>query len=89
MSDFSNMTKEEAIEYCYSHRAEYVGGFPNDGSRGGDGCRAFDCLIEILEGETIHPKDLPDYGMDFEKEEMEMLEALEALGFKGKKVSDE
>jgi len=32
---------------------------------GEDGVEQFGCLIAILEGGTIEPKELPDYGMDY------------------------
>lgn len=58
MSIFEKMTNDEAVEYCYKHEKQYV--YENDQ-------RAFDCLVEILDG-TIKPKELPDYGMNYEEE---------------------
>ena len=55
--DFANMTLNEAIEYCYKHQKQFV--FDTDQ-------RNFDCLISILESETITPSELPSYGMDYE-----------------------
>lgn len=60
--DFSTMTKEEALAYCYKHERQFKA---DAYAAGEDGERQFDCLIEILEGETIQPKDLPGYGMDY------------------------
>jgi hypothetical protein len=65
------MTKEEALEYCYKHRGEFVNSFSNDGSRGEDGNRQFDCLIECIESGTIEPHELSDYGMDFDSPEID------------------
>ncbi len=55
LPDFNNMSKEDAIKYCYEHEKEFV----SDNNQ-----REFDCLIEILNG-TIEPKDLPSYGMEY------------------------
>ena len=54
------MTKEEAVDYCYEHEDEYIRGF-NDIH---EGIEAFECLISILEYETINPSQLPEYGME-------------------------
>ena len=56
---FATMTKSEAIQYCYNHEDDFL----RDYSKGGQ--RAFGCLISILENNTISPKELPDYGMDY------------------------
>ena len=61
--NFEQMTVEEALRYCYQHENEYKA---DAYSSGEDGCRQFDCLIEILESGTIQPKELPDYGMNYE-----------------------
>lgn len=58
---FEHMTKNEAIIYCYQHKEDYIKSL----SKPSEGNRIFDCLIEILESETIQPVDLPKYGMDF------------------------
>ena len=60
--NFTAMTKKEALAYCYEHERQYKADLYASGE---DGERSFDCLIEILEGDTIQPKDLPDYGMDY------------------------
>lgn len=58
----STMTKEEALDYCYKHRDEFI----SDSFAGGDnGVRQFDCLISILEDDVISPSELADYGMDY------------------------
>lgn len=57
--NFETMTKEEALEYCYMHRKQYIHDAVEDGER------LFDCLIYILEEGSIQPKDLPNYGMDY------------------------
>lgn len=61
---FDSMTKEEAIEYCYKHREQFVSGLY---AVGDDGTEQFDCLIAIIEGDTIKPSQLPEYGMDYEE----------------------
>ena len=53
---FSAMTIEQALQYCYKHEKIYV--FETDQ-------RTFDSLIGILEGGTIEPEELPNYGMDY------------------------
>ena len=57
--NFKEMTKEEAIEYCYKHKNKY-----NYDIESEDGDE-FECLIGSLEDGTIKPTDLPDYGMDY------------------------
>lgn len=54
---FDIMTKDEAIKYCYDHKRDYI--------RDGSTEREFDCLISILEENTITPSQLPYYGMDY------------------------
>ncbi len=58
---FTNLTKAEALDYCYKHKNEYIKDFDSVS----EGIRAFDCLIEILESGTIKPSQLPEYGMDY------------------------
>lgn len=61
--DFNEMTKEAALSYCYKYENEFkVKAY----AAGDDGCKQFDCLITILEGDTISPSELPDYGMEFD-----------------------
>jgi len=60
MVEFDNMTKDDALAYCYKHQKEYVSDFV------GDGRRAFDCLISIIESGHCKLRELPDYGMDYE-----------------------
>ncbi len=55
-----NMSKEQAIEYCYKHKWEYL---EDKESKDGD---EFECLIVLLEDEVIKPSDLQSYGMDYE-----------------------
>jgi len=52
--DPKELTKEEALGYCYT----YARAFINDTDQ-----EQFDCLIEILEGDTIKPHEIIDYGM--------------------------
>lgn len=56
------MTKEEALEYCYKHRDQYI----RDADSINEGIRQFDCLISILEDGTIKPEQLPEYGMEYD-----------------------
>ena len=58
---FSSMTRDEAIQYCYQHKDDYIRDFDSVS----EGVRQFDCLIAILEYGTIKPTDLPQYGMDY------------------------
>lgn len=59
---FEKMTKEEAIKYCYKYSNEFKAEMYECGENGE---RQFQCLISLLENETIHPKDLLSYGMDY------------------------
>ena len=56
------MNKDEAIAYCYLHRDEYI----RDSGSIDEGSRGFDCLISILESDTIKPDQLAEYGMKYE-----------------------
>lgn len=62
MIDFSKMTKEEAIKYCYRHENQFKADCYASNTNGE---RAFDCLIAILEYDSITPSELPEYGMDY------------------------
>ena len=57
--DIKECTKGEALEFCYKHKDDYIRQFYSID----EGMRQFDCLIEILESDTIPVTDLPDYGM--------------------------
>ena len=62
--NFELMSKEEALEYCYRHENE----FKRDAyACNENGERCFACLIEIINGGTIQPKDLPKYGMNYDE----------------------
>jgi hypothetical protein len=61
MKEFKEMTKDEALEYCYKHEDKFVSACNEDGQR------QFDCLIEILDSETIKPEQITLYGMNFEE----------------------
>jgi len=52
--DVSNVSKSEALEYCYKMKKIFVSDCDQ---------REFDCLIGILESGTISVSELPDYGM--------------------------
>jgi hypothetical protein len=65
MSIFEQMTKEEAIKYCYKNANKFKAEMYKDGENGE---RQFECLISILTSGSIKPSELPDYGMDFENE---------------------
>jgi hypothetical protein len=56
---FESMSKEQAIEYCYKHKWEYL---KDIDSEDGD---EFDCLVGLIEDEVIKPTDLPSYGMEY------------------------
>jgi len=56
------MDKQEALDYCYKHKDEYIRSFDSID----EGQRLFDCLIGIIEGDTIKPDEIGSYGMDFE-----------------------
>lgn len=62
MPNFETMTVDEAIKYCYEHEDEYIRECFDSIS---EGVRAFECLISILEGGTITPSQLPEYGMEY------------------------
>ena len=59
---FENMTKKEAIDYCYKHENQFKSDMYKINE---DGEEQFECLITILETGNIEPKDLPNYGMDY------------------------
>jgi hypothetical protein len=56
------MNKQEAIDYCYQHENEYKAKMYTCGENGQG---QFDCLISILESDTILPNEIKDYGMNF------------------------
>lgn len=56
---FDTMSLKDALSYCYVHRKEFIAEQSQE---------SFDCLIVILEDGTIHPANLPEYGMDFEED---------------------
>ena len=63
MTDFTKMTKEEALRYCHEHANKFKAECYESGE---DGVGQFDCLIEILSSGTISPSELPDYGMEYD-----------------------
>ena len=66
--DISEVSKEDALKYCYDNKDIYIRDFANLD----EGYRSFECLISILESDTIEVTDLPSYGMsDQELEEEE------------------
>ena len=52
--DPKKLTKKEALQYCYDNAKKFI---DNDGQE------QFDCLITILDGDTIKPHEIPAYGM--------------------------
>lgn len=64
--NFETMTTEQALEYCYEHADQFKAEMYACGENGE---RQFQCLISIVESETITPSELPSYGMDFSGEE--------------------
>lgn len=61
MTDFENMTKDEAIEFCMSHRSQFIKQFDNEMK----GNEQFENVVVLLTAEVISPDELPDYGMKF------------------------
>lgn len=57
--DIRECSKDEAISFCYENRDKYIRQMDSID----EGVEQFDCLISILEGDTISVTDLPDYGM--------------------------
>ena len=55
--DFTNITKSEAIEYCYKYENKFKSEMY---AQDEDGVEQFGCLIQILESGTIEPHELPD-----------------------------
>lgn len=60
--NFTEMTKEEALKYCYTHEKEYKAEMYECGENGN---KLFNCLIELIESDTITGVQLPEYGMIF------------------------
>ena len=61
--NFLEMSKQEALEYCYKRERQFV----FDGGR--DGQEQFDCLIAIIKSSSISPSQLPEYGMEYEQDD--------------------
>jgi hypothetical protein len=61
MTNFKTMTIEEAIDYCYEHKNDYI----KDCDDVSEGMEQFECLISCLESGHINPTELPDYGMKY------------------------
>ena len=52
LPNFENMKKDEAIEFLYQIKKDYVYNV---------GQREFDCLVDILESDTITVSQLKEY----------------------------
>jgi len=61
MDKFKGMPKEEAINYCYRHREEFVAMYVD----ANEGNKSFDSLIVRIEEGDVSPWELPQYRMDF------------------------
>lgn len=57
--NFENMTKDEALKYCWEYEEEFIK------DSGTNGREEFDSMVSLLEDGYIKPVDLPDYGMDY------------------------
>lgn len=60
--NFSSMTAQQAVDYCYKYRKEFL---RDAYASGEDGVQQFECLIVIIESGTVKPSELPSYGMDY------------------------
>jgi hypothetical protein len=56
------MTKGQALEYCYAHKAQFI---IDCCAVGEDWQRLWDCLIGGIENDVIKPEELADYGMEY------------------------
>ena len=57
------MIKEEAIEYCYKYKNEFLSDAYGAGE---DGIEQLECLVSCLESGHIKPSELAEYGMKYE-----------------------
>jgi hypothetical protein len=57
--DPKELTKQQALDYCYNNRDAFI----KQEESVDEGIEQFDCLITILEGDTIQPHEITDYGM--------------------------
>lgn len=57
--DPRDVSKVEALKYCYDHSDTYARMFDNVA----DGLEQFANLIVLIESDTIGIDELPDYGM--------------------------
>ena len=64
-TDFTSMTTEQALEYCYDRRDAYIGDLICDSNSVGDAIQQFECLISCIESGQMMPAELPSYGMEY------------------------
>lgn len=61
-SSTKQMTKDELLSYCYSHKNDYI----FDSGDVDEGVRMFECLIGLVEDGTVSSmEELADYGMEY------------------------
>ena len=70
MSIFDNMSVTDAIEYCHEHKHEFERDACSNGEFAEDAINQYDCLLSLLESGHVLPANIPDYGMDFEDEDI-------------------
>ena len=58
VANFQDMSLEEALDYCYEHKAQYL-------KSSEEGEEEFNCLVSCLESGHILPSQLPEYGMKY------------------------
>lgn len=59
------MDKEQSLEYCYKHKSKYISELIIAGDDPETAIENFNCLIALVEDETVTYEDLADYGMDY------------------------
>ena len=61
-SSNKQMTKDELLSYCYSHKNDYI----FDSGDVDEGVRMFECLIGLVEDGTVSSmEELAEYGMEY------------------------
>jgi hypothetical protein len=68
MVNFETMTKEEAIKYCEKHEQDFHDKNCKNGESLTRSEKWYSDIIEWLRYDRISPKELPGWGMSFEKE---------------------
>lgn len=65
MDKFLEMSKEEAIAYCYENEDKFVKELIDAGECVEEATEQFNCLVVLLESDGVRPSELPLYGMRF------------------------